>query len=105
MQSFGSGNLNCGNTTGSHNNLTFITLNRTDDEDNRIKKWLSPLQPEHTHESVRAKRVKGVGSWLLEKDKFREWSGSQGISKQAVLFCYGHPGVGKTYIRLVRKPS
>jgi len=99
MQSFGSGNARCGNVKDSYNNVISINLNHTDDEDNQIKKWLSPLQPEHTHQSVRTKRVKGVGDWLLERDKFREWSGSQEMPKQAVIFCYGHPGVGKTYIK------
>lgn len=45
VQSFGSGNFDCGSATSSHNNLTFITLSHIDNEDNRIKKWLSPLQP------------------------------------------------------------
>jgi len=97
---FGSGNIDCGNVTNSYNN---ISVNRTGDEDNQIKQWLSPLTPQGRHQSVQANRVKGVGSWLLERNDFREWSGSQGVPRQAVLFCYGDPGVGKTHIRSVRK--
>jgi len=94
MSSFGDHNTNCGNVTNSNN----ITVNKTD-EDNQIKQWLSPLTPQARHQSVQSNRVGGVGSWLLAKNEFREWSGSGGVSKQAVLFCYGDPGVGKTHIK------
>jgi len=109
MQSFGSRNVNCGNLTNSNNTITLndnkaITVNKTDDEDNQIKQWLSTLEPRHRHQSVQANRVNGVGGWLLERGEFRGWRGSRGI-EQAVLFCYGDPGVGKTHIRLVRKLS
>jgi len=101
-QSFGSGNVNSGNVTNSYNNKT-ITVNKTDDEENKIKQWLSPLEPWHRHQSVQTNRVDGVGGWLLESREFREWSGSQGRPEQTILFCYGHPGVGKTHIRSVGK--
>jgi len=104
MPSFGSGNFDCGNVTNSYNktvtlNNKTITVNKTDDEDNQIKQWLSPLEPRHRHQSVQTNRVDGVGGWLLEKNEFRDWSSSQGAPEQTVLFCYGHPGVGKTHIR------
>ena len=112
MQSFGSGSVNSGNITNSYNNsITLnnkaITVNKSDDEDNQIKQWLSPLEPRHRHHTVQADRVKGVGGWLLERNEFREWSGTggRGAPKDAVLFCYGDPGVGKTHIRSVRKLS
>jgi len=103
IQSFGSDNANCGNVTNSYNNT--ITVNKTDDENSQIKQWLSPLEPRHRHQSVQVNRVGGVGGWLLGRREFREWSGSQVLPKQAVLFCYGDPGVGKTHIRLARKLS
>jgi len=103
MQSFGSGNVDCGNVTNSYNNA--ITVNKTDDEDNQIKQWLSPLEPQYRHQSVQANRVDGVGDWLLETNEFRGWSGNEAPPKQSVLFCYGNPGVGKTHIRSVRKLS
>ena len=109
MQSFGFGNVDCGNVKNSYNTITLnnkaITVNKTDDEDNQIKQWLSPLEPRHRHHGVRADRVNGVGGWLLETNEFREWSINQGIPKQSALFCYGDPGVGKTHIRSVRKLS
>ena len=108
MQSFGSGSVDCGHVTNSFNktitlNNNTITVSKTEDEDNQIKQWLSPLEPRHRHQSVQTNRVKGVGDWLFERREFREWSGSQGVSKPRVLFCYGDPGVGKTHIRSVIK--
>ena len=101
VQSFVSGNVDCWNVKNIYNKTT--SVNRTDDEDNQIKQWLSPLEPQHRHQSVQADRVNGVGSWLLERNEFREWSGSKGVPEQAVLFCYGDPGVGKTHIRSVKR--
>ena len=95
-QLLGSRYINCGNVTNSNN--TTITLNKAD-EDNQISQWLSPLEPRHRHRSVQTNRVEGVGGWLLERNKFREWSSNQRAPKQAVLFCHGDPGVGKTHIR------
>jgi len=97
VQSFGYGNVLCGNVTNSYNNTT--TLNKTDDEYDQIKQWLSPLEPRYRHQSVQTDRVDGVGGWLLERSEFRKWSSSQGVPEQNVLFCYGDPGVGKTHIR------
>ena len=102
MQLFGSGNADCGNTTNSYNT---INVNKTDDEDNQIKQWLSPLEPQNRHRGVQADRVRGVGGWLLETKEFRGWSGSEGEPEHRVLFCYGDPGVGKTHIRSVKKVS
>ena len=106
LQPLGSVNVNSGNIANSYNMITLrnkaITVNKTDDEDNKIKQWLSPLDPRYRHQSVQANRVDGVGGWLLERNEFREWSSNKGIPKEAVLFCYGDPGVGKTHIRSVR---
>ena len=105
-QSFGFGKAGGGDVTNSQDKT--ITLDnkagtskriKTDDEDNQIKQWLSPLEPGYKHQSVQTNRLDGVGGWLLETNEFREWSGSQGMPKQSVFFCYGNPGVGKTHIR------
>jgi len=63
--------------------------------------WLSPLDPKSRHRDIQDHRVEGVGEWLLQTEEFRSWqAGSRGGgSDNAVLFCYGDPGVGKTYIR------
>ena len=66
-----------------------------------ILSWLSPLDPRLRHQSIQACRVENVGAWLLQTEEFGSWwVGSGGVeSDNAVLFCYGDPGVGKTYIR------
>jgi len=89
---FGDGNWNCGNINGSFNTIM-------SDDDARIMRWLSPLEPNERHQGVRTDRFDGVGDWLLETSEFREWRSSRGGTDNAVLFCSGDPGVGKTYLR------
>ena len=91
-QSFNN-NINSLNTIV--NNLTVV------DDRSNILAWLSPLEPRLRHQDIRDQRVEDVGEWLLKTEEFRSWcAGSEGgESDNAVLFCYGHPGVGKTYIR------
>ena len=45
--------------------------------------------------------MEGVGEWLIQTKEFRRWRGlsGEGDADKAVLFCYGDPGVGKTFIR------
>ena len=69
------------------------------DEDNRIREWLSHLNPEHRHQDVRADRLDGVGNWILETSEFWIWSSGEDRCRERVLFCSGGPGVGKTYLR------
>jgi len=94
----GNDNENSNNVT-NHHNSTFNLNNIIADENPEIMKWLSPLDPRGRHHDVRTDRVDGVGSWLLETNEFREWRGNEGGAEKAVLFCYGDPGVGKTYLR------
>ena len=71
------------------------------DEDSGIVAWLSPLEPQIRHHDIRTRRVDEVGDWLLQTDEYRNWVGSidgNGPNGSA-LFCYGGPGVGKSYIR------
>ena len=89
------GNTGCGNTIGSFNNTNIYKS----DEDVQVMRWLSPLEPNNRHQSVRNERFDGVGDWLLETSEFREWRGGEGGADKAVLFCSGNPGVGKTYLR------
>ena len=94
--SVNSGNVNCGNVTNSHNNI--INLNQViADENPEIMRWLSPIDPRRRHQDVRTDRFDTVGSWFLETREFREWQ--RGEADRAVLFCYGNPGVGKTFLR------
>ena len=71
------------------------------DDRSQILTWLSPLEPRLRHQNIQDRRVGDVGEWLLQTEEFRSWCASSGggESDGAVLFCYGDPGVGKTYIR------
>lgn len=77
------------------------SFNSLKDQKRLIPKWLSPLEPHQRHHGVRTNRVNGVGNWFLETDELRNWSGASGGNGYVppVLFCYGDPGVGKTYLR------
>ena len=71
------------------------------DERAEILAWLSPLQPQIRHNDIRAHRVKNVGDWLFQTEKYQNWFHGihRGEPDNSVLFCYGDPGVGKTFIR------
>ena len=90
-QSF-SNNINSLNTV---NNFTVA------DDRSNILAWLSPLEPGLRHQDIQDSRVENIGEWLLQTEEFKSWcAGSEGDeSNSAVLFCYGDPGAGKTYIR------
>jgi len=96
-QSF-SNNINSFNTIVN----VSITNNPTpvDDRDDLLC-WISPLDPKLKHQDIQARRVENVGEWLLQTEEFRSWeTGSGGDeSDNAVLFCHGDPGVGKTYLK------
>ena len=93
---------NCLNTTNSYN--TNVSNNYTvADERPQILTWLSALEPSLRHRDVRERRVENVGEWLIQTAEFERWSsmggGREDGGDNAVLFCYGDPGVGKTFIR------
>ena len=78
---------------------TYINPIVADDEPN-ILAWLSPLDPKLRHQDIRDSRVENIGEWFLQTEELRSWyaGGEGGESDITVLFCYGNPGVGKTYI-------
>ena len=92
-------NINCFNNTNSfnvHNNYVVA------DDRSPLLTWLSPLEPKLRHRDIQERRIDNVGEWLLQTEEFRRWnegSGDEGQGDKAVLFCYGGPGVGKTFIR------
>ena len=95
MSQYSSHNINSFNTVNVSNN--FIVA----DDRSNILAWLSPLDPKSRHQDIQDRRVESIGEWFLRTEEFRSWhtgSGGGG-SDNAVLFCYGDPGVGKTYIR------
>jgi len=96
MSQLFSNNVNSLNTVVNLGNNCTIA-----DDRSQISTWLSPLDPRLRHQDIRDRRAKGVGEWLLQTEEFRSWyDGSErGESDNAVLLCYGDPGVGKTFIR------
>ena len=90
-------------TNLSNNTNSFNVQNNYVVADDRspLLTWLSPLEPRLRHRDIQERRVDNVGEWLLQTEEFRSWhAGSgEGESDKAVLFCYGGPGVGKTFIR------
>ena len=96
-------NTDCFNVSNIYNN--FVALIPADDEP-KIRAWLSPLEPQVRHQDIREQRVDSIGNWLLETREFRSWynGNENGGSDHMVLFCYGDPGVGKSYIWYERPP-
>jgi len=91
-----SNNINSLNTAiNVWNNCTIA------DDRSQILAWLSPLEPRLQHQDIQNRRVENVGEWLLQTEEFKRWyAGNERVEQDnAVLFCYGNPGVGKTYIR------
>ena len=88
---------NNANSFNVWNNCTFA------DDRSQLLAWLSPLEPSLRHRDVRERRINNVGEWLMQTEEFRRWCGRSGEGEgggdTAVLFCYGDPGVGKTFIR------
>ena len=82
------------------NNINSFNITAADERSN-ILSWLSPLEPKLRHKDIQDRRVENIGEWVLETEAFKSWYASSGgnRSDNAVLFCYGDPGVGKTFIR------
>ena len=92
-------NNNSFNPTNSFNNV-WNNCTIADDR-SPLLAWLSPLEPKIRHQDIRERRVDNVGEWLFQTEEFRSWhAGSgEGEDDKPVLFFYGGPGVGKTFIR------
>jgi len=94
-------NRNVGNVTDSYKNVWNNCDLSLPDEKRQILEWLSPMAPRGRHQAVREDRMEGVGNWLLLTKEFENWQTSEDQAVNPVLFYYGDPGVGKTYIRCV----
>jgi len=94
----------CSHNTHAFNTSYTVSVSNifaaADDRSN-ILAWLSPVDPKLRHRDIQDYRIEDIGEWVLKTEEFRSWhTGSEGgESDNAVLFCYGDPGVGKTYIR------
>ena len=87
-----------GNITNSYNSEFNMCNISIPDEKRQVLEWLSPLASRERHQAVRDSRVEGVGEWLLRDQSFSTWRVLEDRTKP-VLFCYGYPGAGKTYMR------
>jgi len=97
-QSF-SYNTNSFNT--SHTAISVSNNFRVTNDRSNILAWISPVDSKLRHQDIQDRRIESIGEWLLQTEEYRSWhaaSGGDG-SDNTVLFCYGDPGVGKTYIR------
>ena len=88
------------NTTNSYNTTSNVWNNCTvADDQSQLLTWLSPLDAGLRHCDIQERRVNDVGKWLMGTEVFRRWCGLGGVGgDEAVLFCYGNPGVGKTFV-------
>jgi len=92
---------NCFNNTNSFNN---VCNNYTvADDRSQILAWLLPLEPKLRHLDLQERRAGHVGEWLIQTEEFRRWrdwsvDSVEGEGDNAVLFCYGDPGAGRTFI-------
>jgi len=71
------------------------------DDRSQLLAWLSPLEPRLRHRDIQERRVDNIGEWLTQTEVFKSWHDWSGESERdkAVLFGYGDPGAGKTFIR------
>ena len=87
------------NNTNSFNNVqnNYVVA----DDRSQLLAWLSSLEPRLRHQDIQERRVANVGEWLMQAEEFRNWHGWSGGGEgdKGVLFCYGGPGVGKTFMR------
>jgi len=92
------GNMGSNNTNSFNNVWNNYAVA---DDRSRIMTWLSPLEPRQRHKDIQEIRVKSVGEWVFQTEEFKSWRAGcrGGGSGNAVLFCSGNPGVGKTFIR------
>ena len=87
--------------SNDQNSFNVSNIYTVTDDRSQILAWLSPLDPGLRHWDIQERRVKDIGEWLMQTEEFRRWSrfGGEGEGNKAVLFCYGDPGVGKTFMR------
>ncbi|RBR08317.1 hypothetical protein FVER53590_13216 [Fusarium verticillioides] len=58
-------------------------------------KWLYPGDSSQKHNSIEPCSLEGSCEWFFESQSFRDWIQQK---ESTTLYCYGDPGVGKTYL-------
>ncbi|OAL05343.1 hypothetical protein IQ06DRAFT_185824, partial [Phaeosphaeriaceae sp. SRC1lsM3a] len=61
-----------------------------------ILEWLYASTYDSKHKKTKRERVKGSGTWLLERQEYQKWYSDTGTDQ--VLWCHGKPGAGKTFV-------
>ena len=71
------------------------------DDRSQLLTWLSHLEPRLRHRDIQERRVDNIGEWLMRTKEFSSWhdESGEGRGDKTVLFGYGDPGAGKTFIR------
>jgi hypothetical protein len=64
-----------------------------------VLSWISDIDHDQKHSSVRRPRVAGTCSWLLEQPAFIQWR--NGTTSSNVLWCHGIQGSGKSVLTYV----
>lgn len=68
-----------------------LQLNTEHKDRQDILAWLSSLDFSRQQTTLSNGRQQGTGSWLIESEEFKKWSGNDGKS----LICQGIPGAGQ----------
>lgn len=65
-----------------------------------IFSWIAePGRQEEIHAQRRAERLAGTCEWFLNTKEYRSWlQGPSYTSDEAILWCQGRPGIGKTML-------
>jgi len=87
--------------TAPPNNTYYVDHSGSGGERTEILSWLSPLEPRIQHHDISTRRVEKVGDWFFQTEEYESWFDGVrgGEPDNSALFCYGDPGVGKTYMR------
>lgn len=68
---------------------------REEDHRQRIIAMIPSVDTETKHTKLQGLRYEGTGRWLLQKDKYLDWSR---VGASSYLCCHGIPGCGKTVL-------
>ncbi|KAG8525700.1 uncharacterized protein KY384_000460 [Bacidia gigantensis] len=75
----------------THRKVNSLARDRNHEE---ITKWLENPDPPRSFTALYESACPGTGHWLLRHTVFSDWRDGS----EPFLWCYGHPGVGKTIL-------
>ena len=67
----------------------------------QLVRWLAPLHYNAKHEQSIEKHEEDTGTWLFEKDIYRDW---ESLSPSS-LWIHGIPGSGKTILAYIKSTA